>query len=117
MHHRLIAIFAIFCFAFGGTGCESLYRASLPKTKPAKKKKVQRERKQYESVVMPLQTGSTLQRRMFVEKKSDGDEPGAKKKSKKKESPTPTPKPAVEPAETPPPTEEATPEPTPERFR
>lgn len=121
MHHRLIAIFAIVCFAFSGAGCEALYRASLPKSKPAKKKKVQRERKQYEAVVMPLQTGSTLQRRILVEKKTadDDDEPVAKKKEKKKESPTPTPtpKPAVEPADTPPPTQEPTPEPTPERFR
>ena len=119
MHHRLIAIFAILCFAFGGAGCESLYRASLPKPKPPKKKKVQRERKQYEEVVMPLQTGSTLQRRMFVEKRSDDDSEPKKKKPKKKESPTPTPKPVTEPAATPTPTptEEATPEPTPERFR
>lgn len=114
MHHRFIAILAIVCFAFGGAGCESLYRASLPKPKPPKKKKEQRERKQYELVVMPLQTGSTLQRRMFVEKKPD-DEAEPKKKSKKKEAPKP--KPEAEPAETPPPTEEATPEPTPERFR
>lgn len=123
MHHRLIAILAIVCFAFSAAGCEALYRASLPKSKPARKKKekVQRERKQYETVVMPLQTGSTLQRRMFVEKKAkeDDDEPASKKKAKKKESPTPTPtpKPAVEPADTPPPTQEPTPEPTPERFR
>ena len=112
MHHRLIAILAILCFAFGGAGCESLYRASLPKPKPPKKKKVQRERKQYEAVVMPLQTGSTLQRRMFVERKPESE---PKKKSKKKESPAP--KPDAEPSATPAPTEEATPEPTPERFR
>lgn len=115
MHHRLIAILAILCFTLGGAGCESLFQPSKPKS--SKKKKPSRERKQYEMVVMPLQTGSTLQRRVFVEKKS-GDEPELKKKSKKKESPTPTPKPAVEPAETPPPPpEQATPEPTPERFR
>ena len=112
MHHRLIAIFAILCFAFGGAGCESLYEASKPKS--SKKKKQPRERKQYEEVVMPLQTGSTLRRRSFVERKPD-DEP--KKKSKKKASPTPTPKPEAEPSATPTPTEEATPEPTPERFR
>jgi hypothetical protein len=112
MHQRLIAILAVLCFAFGAAGCESLYRASLPKPKPSKKKKEQRERKQYEQVIMPLQTGSTLQRRMFVERKPE-DEP--KKKSKKREAPAP--KPAAEPSDTPPPTEEATPEPTPERFR
>ena len=113
MHHRLIAIFVILCFAFGAAGCESLFQPSKPKS--SKKKKPSRERKQYESVVMPLQTGSTLQRRMFVERKSD-DESEPKKPSKKKESPKP--KPEAEPAATPPPPkEEATPEPTPERFR
>lgn len=112
MHHRFIAIVAVFCFALSGAGCESLFPSSKPKT--TKKKK--RERTEYETVLMPLQTGSTLQRRMLVEKKAD-DEPEPKKKSKKKESPTPTPKPEVEPAETPPPTQEATPEPSPERFR
>jgi hypothetical protein len=114
MHHRLIAILAVLCFAFSGAGCESLYQASLPKPKSPKKKKEQRERKEYEAVVMPLQTGSTLQRRMFVEKKAD-DEPEPEKKSKKKESPAPKPK--AEPTATPVPTEEPTPEPSPERFR
>jgi hypothetical protein len=111
MHHRLIAILAVFCFALGAAGCESLF-PSWSKPKPSKKKK--RERKQYETVLMPLQTGSTLQRRMLVEKKSD-DEPEPKKKAKKKESAKP--KPEAEPTATPAPTEEATPEPTPERFR
>lgn len=112
MCHRLIAILAILCFAVGGAGCESLFQPSKPKS--PKKKKPSREKKQYDLVVMPLQTGSTLQRRMFVERSPDSDtEP--KKKSKKKESPKP--KPEAEAAETPPPTEEATPEPTPERFR
>ena len=110
MHHRLIAILAIFCFAFGGAGCESLFPPSKPK---ASKKKKQ---KQYQEVVMPLQTGSTLQRRTYVERGPDSE---PKKKSKKKESPTPTPKPKpeAEPSATPPPTEEETPAPTPERFR
>ena len=114
MHHRLIAIFALLSFAFGGSSCESLYRASLPKSKPPKKKKVQRERKQYETVLMPLQTGSTLQRRILVERKPDSDDEPKKKPKKKEPS---APKPEAEPSDTPPPTEEATPEPTPERFR
>lgn len=112
MLHRFIAIVAILGFAFGGAGCESLFPRSKPKS--SQKKKQPRERKQYEIVIMPLQTGSTLQRRMFVEKSAD-DEPEPKKKSKKKESPAP--KPETEPTATPTPTEEATPEPTPERFR
>lgn len=104
---------AILCFALSGAGCESLFPSSKPKS--SKKKKPSRERKEYELVVMPLQTGSTLQRRVFVEKKAE-DEPEPKKKSKKKESPKP--KPEAAPAETPPPPpEQATPEPTPERFR
>jgi hypothetical protein len=113
MHHRLIAILAIFCFTFGAAGCESLYRASLPKPKSPKKKKEQRERKQYEAVIMPLQTGSTLQRRAFIEVEPDSDKP--KKKSKKKEPPSP--KPEAESSETPSPAPEETPAPTPERFR
>lgn len=112
MHHRLIAIFALVCFALAGAGCESLFQPSKPRS--PRKKKPARERKQYEAVVMPLQTGSTLQRRMFVEKKSD-EEPERKKKSKKKESAKP--KPEAEPSDTPPPAIEPTPEPTPERFR
>lgn len=110
MHKRLIAIVALLCFALSGAGCESLF----PSWKPKSSKKKKRERKQYETVLLPLQTGSTLQRRMLVEKKPD-DEPEPKKKSKKKESPTP--KPEAEPTATPAPTEGATPEPSPERFR
>lgn len=105
MHHRLIAIFAIVCFAFGAGGCESLFKSSKPKSK--------KKQKQYQEVLMPLQTGSILQRRAYIEREPDSE---PKKKPKKKESPKP--KPEVEPAETPPPpTQEATPEPTPERFR
>lgn len=109
MHHRLIAILGILCFAFGGAGCESLFKPSTPKS--SKKKR----QKEYQVVVMPLQTGSTLQRRAFIEVEPDSDKP--KKKSKKKESPSPTPKPEAEPSETPPPPPEETPAPTPERFR
>lgn len=109
MHHRLIAIFGILCFAFGGAGCESLFKPSPQKSS---KKKRQTE---YQLVVMPLQTGSTLQRRAFIEVEPDSDEP--KKKSKKKESPSPTPKPEAESSETPAPTPEESPAPTPERFR
>ena len=111
MHYRLIAILTVLCFALSGAGCESLFPTS--ERKPSRKKK-KRERKEFETIILPLQTGSTLQRRMLVEKKAD-DETEPKKKTKKKEPAKP--KPDAEPAETPPPTQEATPEPTPERFR
>lgn len=106
MHHRLIAILAIVCFAFGAGGCESLFKLSKPKS--SKKKK----QTHYQEVVMPLQTGSNLQRRTYIERDPESE---PTKKSKKKESPAP--KPEAEPSDSPSPTEEATPEPTPERFR
>jgi hypothetical protein len=89
MHHRSLAILAIVCVACGGGGCAS------------------KSNRKYEEVLMPLQTGSVLQRRVYVpaehEKKS--------KKKKKKE----TSKPEAEPSATPAPEEESTP-PT-DRFR
>lgn len=88
MHHRFIAIFALFCIVLGGVGC-----ASKPKST------------QYKEVLLPKQTGSALQRRIYVE--TTGDE---KKKPKEKKKVTET-----EPAETPPPDEEEAP--PPERFR
>jgi hypothetical protein len=91
MHHRLIAIFAILSVALGGGGCAS-------------------KSKRYEQVLMPRQTGSTLQRRVFVESTRDQK----KKRPEKKKAPS-TPKPETEAAETPPtPEEEA---PPPERYR
>jgi hypothetical protein len=91
MHHRSIAVLAIVCIAFGGGGCAS---------------KSHRHRN-YEEVLMPLQTGSVLHRRVYVpvehEKRS--------KKKKKKEST----KPEAEPSATPAPEEESTP--PPDRFR
>jgi hypothetical protein len=93
MHHRLIAIFAILFIAVGGGGCASKSRS-----------------KRYEEVLMPVQTGSTLQRRVFVE--STGEQ--KKKRKEKKKAPS-TAKPETETAETPPtPEEEA---PPPERYR
>lgn len=91
MHQRLIAIFAILSIALGGSGCAS-------------------KSKRYEEVLMPAQTGSTLQRRVFVESTREHK----KKRPEKKKAPT-TPKPETERAETPPPDEEeAAP---PERYR
>jgi hypothetical protein len=105
MHHRSIAILAILCFAFGGAGCESLFGNTKPKSSTKKKKK------HYQEAVMPLQTGSTLQRRTYVEQEPETE---PKKKPKKKEPSAP--KPEAEPAETPPaPEEESTP--PPDRFR
>ena len=103
MHCRLLAILAIFSFAFGGGGCAS------------------KSNKDYEDVLMPLQTGSEIQRRVQV-KADHQTKPAAETKKKKKEKskrPTPTPAPKPEttpkPEATPKPVEEATPEP--ERFR
>jgi len=90
MHHRPFAILAILCFAFGGAGCAT------------------KSNKDYDEVLMPLQTGSTLQRRVFVPKSSE-----TKKKPKKKQPSSP--KPEAEPTATPAPEEESTP--PPEKFR
>ena len=109
MDHRLFAILAIVCFAFWGAGCSS------PSTVANR-----------EEILMPLQTGSVLQRRVIVEKQ----EPAKKEKKEKKETeskkeketkrttpkPTPKPKPEVEsePKPSPTPAEETA---QPERFR
>jgi hypothetical protein len=94
MDHRLFAVLAIVCFALEGAGCAS-----------------EAERARSEEILMPLQTGSTLQRRVIMEK-----EGSTKKSKKKKESkhttPKPTPKP--EPELSPQPEEETA---QPERFR
>lgn len=91
MHHRSIAILAILCFAFGAGGCAS-----------------SKSNKDYEEVLMPVQTGSILQRRAYVRRSAE-----TKKKPKKKKAPAP--KPEAEPTGTPAPEEESTP--PPEKFR
>lgn len=94
MDHRLFAVLAIVCFAWEGAGCAS-----------------ESQRARREEIVMPLQTGSTLQRRVIVEKEGP-----AKKSKKKKESKRTTPKPGPTPeAEPSPQPEEETAQP--ERFR
>ena len=103
MHHRAVAILAIICFAFSAGGCASLFQS--PKNKPSQTKK------QYQEVLMPLQTGSTLRRRTFVER---GPETETKKKTKKKQDSVP--KPEAERAETPPAPEEENTPPA-DRFR
>jgi len=98
MDHRLFSVLVIFCFALGGAGCVS-----------------ESQRANREEILMPRQTGSTLQRRVMV--KGEGV---TKKPKKKKESKRTTPKPTPKPTPAPEATEEATPEPTPappDRFR
>ena len=111
MDHRLFAVLAIVGFALEGAGCAS---------------KAQIENR--EEILMPLQTGSLLQRRVLVEK--DGGTKKSKKKKEKEEKkekkekketeeekrPSPKPTPAATPEPTPEqPVQETTP--APDRFR
>ncbi len=66
-----------------------------------------KSKRHYQEVLMPLQTGSVLQRRTYVPRG-----PEDKKKSKKKEAATRKPEPSATPA----PEEESTPPPA-DRFR
>ena len=91
MSRRAIAILAVICLAIGAGGCAS------------------KSNKDYDEVLMPLQTGSVLQRRVFVRR---GPESKTKKKKKERETPR---KPEAEPSATPAPEEESTP--PPDRFR
>jgi hypothetical protein len=95
MHLRLIAGLAIVCIALGAGGCSS--------TETKRKSKD----RNYKEVLMPMQTGSYLQRRILVPMERE-------KKPVKKKQPT-APKPEGEPSATPAPEEESTP-PT-DRFR
>lgn len=113
---RARAILVIVCFGFEWAGCAWM------KQKPSG-----------EQIVMPLQTGSTLHRRIMVPKKSDTTTTTSKKKesqskkksnadSKKKKTeraaPKSTSKPARDEAETKPePTPKPKVSPAPERFR
>ncbi len=94
MHHRLIAVLAVLCLAWGGEGCAS------------------KSNKDYEEVLMPLQTGSVIQRRVMV--RTEHEKKPAKTK-KKKESSAPKPESKAEPRATPAPEEESTP--SADRFR
>jgi hypothetical protein len=94
MHRPLIAALVILCLAFGAGGCAS------------------KSNKDYDEILMPLQTGSVLQRRVLVKKIDREDQP---KEKKKKKASAPKPKPEEEPSATPEPQEESTP-PT-DRFR
>jgi hypothetical protein len=96
MHHRFVAILALLCLALDGAGCAS------------------KSNKDYEEVLMPLQTGSVLQRRVLV--RTDHEKKPTKKKQKK-ESPASKPDAEAEtkPRATPVPEEESTP--SADRFR
>lgn len=98
MHHRSLAFLTVICLAFGIAGCESLWSSSTRKSK-----------RQYQEVLMPLQTGSVLHRRTYVARG-----PEEKKISKKKE--VAARKAESEPSATPAPEEEGTPPPA-DRFR
>jgi hypothetical protein len=91
MLNRAIAILAVMCFALGAGGCAS------------------KSNKDYDEVLMPLQTGSGIQRRTYVRK---GPEMKSKKKKKEQEKPR---KSEAETSATPAPEEESTP--PPDRFR
>jgi hypothetical protein len=95
MHLRFIASLAIVCIALGAAGCSS--------TKQQRRSK----HRNYKEVVMPLQTGSYLQRRIVVPFEPE------KKPTKKKQANAP--KPHAEPSATPAPEEENTP--PADRFR
>ncbi|HSV63529.1 MAG TPA: hypothetical protein VLH83_09315 [Chthoniobacterales bacterium] len=73
-----------------------------------------KSRSNYEEMLMPLQTGSVLHRRIEVPSgpKKKSTTTTTKKKEKEKEK---TPKPEAEPSATPKPEEESTP--PPDRFR
>ncbi len=92
MHYRWVAILAIVWIALGGGGCASKSKYG------------------YEEVLMPLQTGSVLQRRVLV--RTEHEKKPTKKKKKKESS---APKPEPEPSATPVPEEESTP--PADRFR
>jgi len=111
MDHRLFAVLAIICLALGGVGCAS-----------------ESSRESREEILMPLQTGSVIQRRVMVEKEAvpkkskkkkkkekDDRKDEKKEKESKRTSPTPTPAPEVtEPSQPKPEPESTAP---PDRYR
>jgi len=106
MYHRFFLSLAAISFAFATGGCESLWTSS------AKQTKKQHQEKQYEEVLMPLQTGSRLHRRTYV---PTGPEEKKKSTAKAKAEKEKAPKPEAEASATPKPEEESTP--PPDRFR
>jgi hypothetical protein len=97
MPHRFIAILLGLVLALGVGGCAS------------------NSNKDYDEVLMPLQTGSVLQRRVLV--RTEHQKKSKKKKDeKKKDEKKKAPKADAEPDARPAPDEEATPPPV-DRFR
>jgi outer membrane biosynthesis protein TonB len=103
MDHRLFAVLAIVCFALEGAGCAS-----------------ESERARREQVLMPLQTGSGIQRKVMIDTGGVSKKSKEKKEKKETKEPKPTspkPTPAATPTPTPEPSPQAEPESTPDRFR
>jgi len=108
MSHQIWVLLFVIWIALGAAGC-----SSQPQSQSGNRKEI----------VLPLQTGSTLHRRIVVpanpeeatgssrKKKKESSAKKAKKDESERNSPTPTPS----PAKPKPPVEE--PGPTPERFR
>jgi ABC-type uncharacterized transport system involved in gliding motility auxiliary subunit len=96
MDFRRIAILAILCLAVAFGGCRS------------------KSNKDFDEVLMPLQTGSVLQRRVQV-KADEEPKPKKEKKETKEKKKAPAPKPEAERSATPAPEEESTP--PADRFR
>ena len=92
--HRAFAILALVSLALGGAGCAS------------------NSNKDYQEVLMPLQTGSVLHRRTLVPSEPETKPKKKKESENEKEKPR---KPEPEPSATPAPEEESTP--PPDRFR
>jgi hypothetical protein len=104
MDHRLFAVLVIVGFALQGAGCAS-----------------ESQRARREEILMPIQTGSTFQRRVVIDtgvaKKSTKKKKKEKEKDKEKESKRNSPKsPAPTPEPSPPKPEDESTAP-PDRFR
>jgi hypothetical protein len=97
MDHRLFAVLGIVCLGLEGAGCAS-----------------EEQRARREEILMPLQTGSVLHRRVIVESEGATRKSKKKKKESKRTASQPTPKPTPEPSPEQPVEENTTP---PERFR
>jgi hypothetical protein len=107
MNYRSIALLTLLCMALATGGCESFFDSF--KSRPERKSK-----RRYEEVLLPGQTGSRLQRRMFVERGPDRKKSAAKKE---KAAPKLQATPERETAATPSPTPEEESTPTSDRFR
>ena len=107
MNYRSIAILSMVCIALGTGGCESFFDSFRSKAE-------RKSQKRYQEVLLPGQTGSRLQRRMYVERG-----PERKKKAAEKEtiSPKPRPTPETEASASPSPKPEEESTPPSDRFR